>query len=158
MKYNLSNIMKHAWHLIRTEALTRSAALKAAWAEAKTPKMIGALRASVVDHLQDLGASRWHKAGRDRLYLNTASYDLIGLDTTYYNSGSLRTATLRGAEISNSLAKKIACSFGSAYIDLTTGKLVCEKRDIFADLGDGYQHYMLRDMIAQGISSVENNF
>lgn len=39
-KYNLSKIMKRAWELVKTAAMTISAALKKAWSEAKTPAAI----------------------------------------------------------------------------------------------------------------------
>ena len=35
-KYNLSNIMKRAWELVKKSALTISSGLKKAWEEAKT--------------------------------------------------------------------------------------------------------------------------
>lgn len=35
MKYNLSNIMKRAWELVKKAAMTISEGLKKAWAEAK---------------------------------------------------------------------------------------------------------------------------
>lgn len=37
MKYNKSEIMKAAWNLVKTAGMTISAALKAAWASAKSP-------------------------------------------------------------------------------------------------------------------------
>ena len=37
MKYNLSNIMKAAWNLVKTTGMSMSAALKNAWASAKSP-------------------------------------------------------------------------------------------------------------------------
>lgn len=37
MKYNLSKIMKNAWNLVKTTGMSISAALKNAWASAKSP-------------------------------------------------------------------------------------------------------------------------
>ena len=37
MKYNLSQIMKNAWNMVKTMGMTMSAALKSAWASAKSP-------------------------------------------------------------------------------------------------------------------------
>ena len=37
MKYNKSEIMKAAWNLVKTAGMTISAALKSAWASAKSP-------------------------------------------------------------------------------------------------------------------------
>lgn len=37
MKYNLSKIMKTAWNLVKTLGMSMSAALKNAWASAKSP-------------------------------------------------------------------------------------------------------------------------
>ena len=42
MKYNLSNIMKRAWMLVKKSGLNISAALKKAWREAKEITMKGA--------------------------------------------------------------------------------------------------------------------
>lgn len=39
-KYNLSKIMKRAWELVKTAAMTISAALKKAWSEAKAPATV----------------------------------------------------------------------------------------------------------------------
>lgn len=39
-KYNLSNIMKRAWSLVKKESYTMSAALKKSWSEAKNPRSI----------------------------------------------------------------------------------------------------------------------
>ena len=73
MKYNRSQIMKNAWNLIKTCSVSRSVALKAAWALEKA--MIEAEKAG-----QDSGwnyrvvANDWVKAGRNRTYVTTRIY------------------------------------------------------------------------------------
>ena len=126
MKYNKSEIMKAAWNLVKTAGMTISAALKAAWASAKAPvEMIGEMKASVVRKLTEMGASRWTKGAYDRLYLNNAAFQMIGLEIadSYKSSGRIASAILNGEKISNTRATEITSSLKGIYIDITTGKL-----------------------------------
>lgn len=69
-KYNLSNIMKRAWGLVKKAGMTISAGLKKAWKEAK--EMTKALE----DFLMENGGKRWTKknedgsVSQDRIYIN----------------------------------------------------------------------------------------
>lgn len=80
-KYNLSNIMKRAWELVKKIGITISSALKIAWSEAKEMlqkiKFEGSakvLKAGYdANECTDSGFfyfNRWTKAGKDRIYCN----------------------------------------------------------------------------------------
>lgn len=81
------------------------------------------LTETTIRNLIEKGASRWTKGDHDRLYLNGAAKEIVGLKTTHYKSGNISSATLKGESISNNRAGKISDIICSAYIDLTTGKL-----------------------------------
>ena len=81
------------------------------------------LTETTIQNLIAKGATRWTKGDHDRLYLNAAANEIVGLETTHYKSGSISSATLKGESISNNRAGKISDIICSAYIDLTTGKL-----------------------------------
>ncbi len=77
-KYNLSNIMKRAWDLVKKAGMTISAGLKKAWKEAK--KMEETLREDVIVELNNLIKNAaevfnyeiservWEKYGKSRTY------------------------------------------------------------------------------------------
>lgn len=92
----------------------------------------------VIKQLTEMGASRWTKGAHDRLYLNGAAAQLIGLECEYYKSGNISSATMKGEGISNRRASIILASVSSTFIDLTTGGL-CQmgtecKEDLIAAL------------------------
>ena len=66
-KYDLSKIMKRAWELVKKMALTMSAALKRAWAEAKEVKNV------VIDHVIDYNKRRYSRPWVCKI--NTGKYD-----------------------------------------------------------------------------------
>lgn len=78
-KYNLSDIMKRAWELVKKEDKTISAGLKQAWAEAKavSVKMIDKVTAELKDLIADaadcydyqISTSVWEKYGKNRTYV-----------------------------------------------------------------------------------------
>jgi|LSQX01.1.fsa_nt_gb hypothetical protein len=92
------------------------------------------LTETTIRNLIAKGASRWTKGDHDRLYLNGAAKEIVGLETTHYKSGSISSATLKGESISNNRAGKISDIICSAYIDLTTGKLYGRVRGDSMDL------------------------
>jgi len=92
------------------------------------------LTETTIQNLIAKGASRWTKGDHDRLYLNAAANETVGLETTHYNSGNIRSATLKGEKISNSRATQILDNIFSAYIDLTTGNLYGRARSNSMDL------------------------
>lgn len=77
-KYNLSNIMKRAWELVKKAGMTISAGLKKAWKEAK--EMEETLREKVISELNSLISEAadvfnyeiserlWENYGKSRTY------------------------------------------------------------------------------------------
>lgn len=53
MKYNLSEIMKEAWKIVKTMGKTISEALKAAWAAAKSGRRFLTVKEWIIDKAQD---------------------------------------------------------------------------------------------------------
>ena len=92
------------------------------------------LTEKTIQNLIEKGASRWTKGDHDRLYLNGAAKKIVGLETEHYNSGNIRSATLKGEKISNSRARRISDVICNAYIDLNTGKLYGRVRGEAMDL------------------------
>ena len=92
------------------------------------------LTETTIQNLIAKGATRWTKGDHDRLYLNAAANEIVGLEIEYYKSGSISSATLKGESISNNRAGKISDIICSAYIDLTTGKLYGRVRGDSMDL------------------------
>lgn len=82
------------------------------------------MKQSTIDKLVEMGATRWTKGGKDRLYLNDAGRDIVGLELVRYNNGSISCARLDGEVIKNSDGGRISTWAGGAYIDLTTDELV----------------------------------
>ena len=90
MKYNLSNIMKRAWELVKKMGLTISEGLKKAWKEAKSmaeKKDFNGLLKFVItgrEHYSDNDASKfltfkkWEKNGVSRIYVNDYCRRTIG--------------------------------------------------------------------------------
>ena len=67
--------------------------------------------------------SEWQGGEHSRVYLNCDDcYKLIGLEVSYYNSGSIKSATLNGDHLSNSKTFKLTVGF-DAYLDRKTGKI-----------------------------------
>lgn len=83
----------------------------------------GGIKNSSIKKLENMGATRWTKNGKDRLYLNSAGLKIIGLETETYKNGSIMSAKLKGESISNSKAGRIGSAISEAYVDLNTGKI-----------------------------------
>lgn len=64
-KYNLSNIMKRAWELVKKSAMTISSGLKKAWEEAKN------MNESITEYLTSNGGKLWEKSDKKRVYVNS---------------------------------------------------------------------------------------
>ncbi len=73
---------------------------------------------AMIQKLEEAGFKRWTKGAHDRLYINATS---LGLEYETYKSGSIRSATFNGEEISNSRAGRMLAM--KMYIDVTTGEL-----------------------------------
>ena len=84
MKYNLSNIMKRAWELVKKIGMTISSGLKKAWEEAKNP-VIKSEKEILIDRLNEKAAeanshnnsyhynvyiSNWENYGKSRTYFS----------------------------------------------------------------------------------------
>lgn len=82
----------------------------------------------MVEVLKEMGANEWRKGGYNRLYLNGAVDELIGLETECYKSGNIKSAYLKGNEISNSEAKRIIFHTCKAFVDLDTMELVTSSK------------------------------
>ena len=97
MKYNKKQIMKNAWNLIKTYGISRSTAMKAAWALEKA--MIAAENAGKESGWNyRVIANDWLKAGRNRTYVSPRLY------TNAWN----RTREIRLGYIDNTTGEMIA--------------------------------------------------
>lgn len=75
-KYNLSNIMKRAWELVRKSAIAISSGLKKAWEEAKR------MEETIEEKLIRLGFKVWGKDDKRRIYVDYVKYlDVVESDT-----------------------------------------------------------------------------
>lgn len=132
------SVMRRAWEIYRIltggDRIARlSVALKKAWAEVKAQAQqtaektfggkYGTITESDLEKLISIGANRWQKAGRDRLYLSGAGAEIMGLEIDRYKSGNICYATLDGEKISNADGGRALSTYQRAYIDLTTGAL-----------------------------------
>ena len=126
-QYNLSAIMTRAWELVKTEGKTISAGLVQAWAEAKQPS-----KAEIIKKLEDLGASRWTKYGKDRMYFNRYYFmENVGFEYHMRKTGSISEAYVNGIRVSNSEGYRILGSFERTYLNLETMQL--ESRGVIND-------------------------
>ena len=122
-KYNLSTIMKRAWQLVKKLGWTISQGLKRAWKEAKE------MNHDVIEKLIRMGADRWTKYGKDRLYFNTREFlNNIGLYFEEYKSGNISSATFKGEEISNSRCRKLIGYFNNMWYNIIDKKLEYKKK------------------------------
>lgn len=134
----MKNVMVRAWEIYRHlegDHLAKIAmALRMAWAEIKADmekedegEILGGKIATIteksVSELMEMGAKRWTKAGRDRLYINAAGASIIGLEVERYKTGNVCSASLDGEGISHSAAYRVMSAYSNAYIDLSTGAL-----------------------------------
>ena len=105
-KYNLSNIMKRAWELVKKLGMTISYGLKKAWEEAKEMKknLVEELKANLEsmtygDYHINLGTDRqvrskvWEKNGQRREYLTIACFTGNGRYKGSYKCGYIDLVT-----------------------------------------------------------------
>ncbi|WP_434310154.1 hypothetical protein [Hominifimenecus sp. rT4P-3] len=105
-KYNLSNIMKRAWELVKRFGLTISAALKKAWKEAKEKMedLVEVLKANLEnmaynDYHINAGIDRqvaskiWEKGTAKRAYLAINCYTANGRFKGSYKAGYVDLVT-----------------------------------------------------------------
>lgn len=74
MKYNKSQIMKTAWNLIKNYGISRSTAMKAAWAQAKVLNKAAELGENSWYETYEVKSSNWVKYNKNRTYI-----DMIGI-------------------------------------------------------------------------------
>ena len=114
-KYNLSNIMKRAWELVKKAGMTISSGLKKAWEEAKEMKenLVEELKANLENMMytniyihagveRTVSAKLWEKNGNKRMYLAINCYTANGRFKGSYKCG---------------------------YVDMVTNEYVCGKYD-----------------------------
>lgn len=82
-----------------------------------------------INTLLAMGASRWTKYGRDRLYLRNCYQELLKIKISYYNSGNISCASLDGEGISNSEANRIKDMAYGCYIDLMKDEIVVDGKE-----------------------------
>lgn len=105
-KFNLSNIMKRAWELVKKFGRTMSAALKTAWAEAKKEsEKIAFSGKEMIDGFQFVA---WEKYGKKRIYINNYT------GSNRKNSGGYIDVTT-GAIVATGCVKDAAERFMSTY-------------------------------------------
>ena len=113
-KYNLSNIMKRAWELVRKTAMTRSAALKQAWKEAKgtMESLLESLLETLKTNLEAMAYGDYHiNAGVDRQ-----------VTVRNWESGNAKRAYLTiNCFTANGRGKG---SYKCGYVDLVTNQYV----------------------------------
>lgn len=119
-KYNLSNIMKRAWALVKKVGMTISSGLKKAWDEAKkiaekteAEQLVEKLEENLESILygniyihagisREVSANLWEKNGKKRMYLDIRCYSLAGNHKGTYKCG---------------------------YVDMLTNQYTCSKWD-----------------------------
>lgn len=80
--------------------------------------------------LEEMGANRWTKYGKDRLYFGGAC-EAFGLVTESYKNGAIAYAEFKGEKISNKKAAEMGCSFNDIYLDLVKMQLVGPKGEVY---------------------------
>ncbi|MDH6710936.1 hypothetical protein P3T27_007687 [Kitasatospora sp. MAA19] len=84
----------------------------------KTPSPI----VLTADMVVALGGRRWQKNGMDRVYISDWA-EFAGLDVSYYGSGNVSGATLRGRAIANSRAGRLLGAIDRLWFDAADGRL-----------------------------------
>lgn len=107
---------------------------------------------AMIQKLEEAGFKRWTKGAHDRLYINATS---LGLEYETYKSGSIRSATFNGEEISNSRAGRMLAM--KMYIDVTTGELhTTNGKGVQVDADLAAAAEALYNSIIQGEENVTN--
>lgn len=114
-KYNLSQIMKRAWGLVKSAAMTISEALKKAWREAK--EMQTNLVEILIENLNKMAYSDYHiNAGIDR-QVKSKVWEQDGQKRTYL---TINCFTAAG---------RFKGSYKCGYVDMITNQYICGKYD-----------------------------
>lgn len=81
-----------------------------------------------IERLIALGANRWSKYGKDRIYLKNIAKEL-GLEFEKYNTGNISSAKFKGEAISNSKCGRMLSQIEKAFIDITAGEVVMDGKE-----------------------------
>ena len=81
-----------------------------------------------IERLIALGANRWSKYGKDRIYLKNITKEL-GLEFEKYNTGNISSAKFKGDMISNSQCRRMLNQIEKAFVDITTSEVVMDGRE-----------------------------
>lgn len=103
------------------------------------------MNTKTVEKLVEMGAKEWHKGSMNRLYMNGAMTELVGLYVERYKTGNISYAELNGEKISNSEGYRIINAAERLYIDLDTMKICGGKID---------PYYI--DMFVKAITDLDN--
>ncbi len=112
-KYNLSNIMKRAWELVKKFGFVISEALKKAWREAKEMNLLETLKSNL------------EEMAYGSIYIN-AGIDRIVSAKLQEGEGSKRTYLAINCYTGNGRFKR---SYKCGYVDMTTNEYFCSKYD-----------------------------
>lgn len=86
----------------------------------------------IIEKLESMGASRWTKYGKDRIYFNRNEFiKNAGFSYYTYKSGNISSAYVNGIKVSNAEGYRILSSFESVFLNLESMKL--ESRDFIND-------------------------
>lgn len=88
--------------------------------------------------LLEAGGKRWSKDGKDRIYIDATT---LGLDVSYYKTGSVDHAEWQGESISNADARRLLGS--KVYVDCADGSL-----HVDTDFYDTYNEQMRLENVA----------
>ena len=94
------------------------------------------LTAETVRRLLARGAKLWNHppTGATRVYLNGLARDLLDIEIDYYKTGNLRFFSMGGYKYSNCSGKRILCSLAKTWYDPEDGRIICDDKDLAADL------------------------
>lgn len=109
-----------------------------------------------IETLEGMGANRWTKYDRDRLYLQKILPEMIGLKISRYNTGNISDASINGEKISNSSAGRYLAGMEKTYYDIKNKKLFVDthRDEVVEDITKAMDK--LREDIKAGTDTTEN--
>ena len=87
-----------------------------------------------IDQCIHMGAKRWSKGGRDRLYVDRMMFAVCDIDIHRYKTGNISSCTVDGESISNCDARRLLDM--SIYVDLADGKIYSRVHSHVQDVAD----------------------
>lgn len=82
------------------------------------------LTAENIQALEKVGASRWTKYGKDRIYLSRINPEALGFTVSRYNTGNISQFLVDGEKVSNANGARIINALDGGFFDLQTGELL----------------------------------